>query len=147
MLHSSRCLSHYPKSLPLEGKARLISTSLCSGHERQQMPELKFAFTYHLFFVPILTDRQTFNWQGEENRGKMFVVKTQMGHFYLHSSKTKLTLNVMQIWWLLIYVPCSALLRLKDYTFWPKQLNHPRWYQNWQYLNISNMKVILLRLD
>lgn len=97
MLHSSRRLSHYPKSLPLEGKARLISTSLCSGHERQQMPELKFAFTYHLVFF--VTGRGK---GGPRHRGKMFVVKTPMGHFYLHSSKTKLTLNVMQRRWLLI---------------------------------------------
>lgn len=25
--------------------------------------------------------------------------------------------------------------------------NHTRWYQNWQYLNIPNMKVILLWLE
>lgn len=93
MLHSSRRLSQYPKSLPLEGKARLISTSLGSGDERQQMPELKFAFTYHLFFVPVLTDSQR---KGRTTPPRKNVVKTPMGHFYLHSSKTKLTLGVRQ---------------------------------------------------
>lgn len=45
--------SHCPKSLSLKGEAWLISTSLCSWHERQQMPELKFCIYLSPGFVPI----------------------------------------------------------------------------------------------